>query len=440
MVQTDSRKVKKGDVFVAYKGVSVDGHDFIDQAIENGAVKVIGERDLNLKVPYQRVENGRLAWAQEVAKFYKNPETKLKIIGVTGTDGKTTTTNLIYQILKAAGKKVGMVSTINAIVGDKKIETGLHTSSLDPDELWKILAQLVKQKTEYVVLETTSHGLAQDRFGKIIFEVGVITNLAHDHLEFHKTIDEYAKAKAILMAKSKISVINNQINQKEIFVNAARGNVIFYDLKSDDLNDIKTSLQGDYNKENILAAIKTAEVLGIDREATRRGIANLKNLKGRFEMVPNKLGINLVVDFAHTEQGLKNVLSLVRKEKLEKGRQLVVVFGCNGERDRSKRAPMGKVASELADRVIITTEDPRKERVDQIFSDIELGCLQTRKNNYERVDDRKEAIKMAIGLAKKGDWVLFLGKGHEQSMNFKGVETPWNEVEVVRESLGELLT
>lgn len=464
-VVVDSRKVVLGSLFIAYQGVSSDGYDFIDQAIENGAVAVVGERDLELSVPYFKVVSGRLAWARIVSNWYGNPEKRLRIVGVTGTDGKTTTVNLIYHILKTAGKKVSMTSTIRAMVGDTEVDTGLHTSSLDPDKLWPMLEEMVKSGSRYAVLEATSHGLAQDRFGEIEFEVGVLTNLAHDHLEFHGTIEEYASAKAKLFSRSKISILNAKANNLEIFKEAAAGSVVLYDREEEVRNIkyknldgemrqsfeikikdkfVRTScgLLGDYNLESILAATKVAIELGIGVASIKKGIQSFPMLKGRFEIVPTRKGITIVIDFAHTQQGMQNVLSLVRDRLRKEGQKIVVVFGCNGERDRSKRAPMGKTACSLADLVVVTTEDPRNENVNQIFEDIKVGCEESGGvlgETFFRMDDRRGAIAFAINeLAKPGDFVLCLGKGHEESMNMGGVEKPWDERRVVEEVLNRL--
>lgn len=425
LITPDSRKVKPETVFVAYSGVGVDGHAFVDQAIKAGAVAVVGERDLSLPVPYFKVENGRLAWAKMVANFYGNPEKKLKFIGVTGTDGKTTTANLIYQMLLAGGKKVGLVSTIGVKIDDRQIDTGLHTTSPDPDVLWKFLDRMVRAGCEYAVLEVTSHGLEQKRFGEIGFKVGVLTNVASDHLELHGTRKNYLKAKAKLFERSKVSVLNRRSWGLPFLKTRAGGKVITYAGR-------------DYVEENILAASKAAEVLGISRAAIERGIKNLGQLPGRFEWVENDRGLNLIVDFAHTEQGIKAVLGRVCQMRRE-GERIIVVFGCNGERDQSKRAPMGEAACRLADLAVVTTEDPRKEPVEQIYKQIEQGCLAAGGilgKTFFREDDRRKAIDMAINkLARRGDWLLFLGKGHEKSMNIGGVEHPWDEVEVIKEML-----
>ncbi len=461
-IAPDSRKVKPGTIFVAYMGVDVDGHDFISKAIENGAVAVVGERDLTLPVLYFKVENGRLSWARMIANFYNNPEKKLKFIGVTGTDGKTTTSNLIYQMLLAAGQKVAMISTIKAVVAGRGFDTGLHTSSPDPDILWPWLAEMVKAGQTHVVLETTSHGLAQYRFGDIKFDVGVLTNLAHDHLEFHKTIEAYRDAKAKLFENSMVSVINECSAEAEYFKSKAAAKVVTYDVKKDVRNvsyfesggsiwqefemkiydvwkKVRTKLLGEYNLENILAAGKAADEAGVSEADIFSAIEKFEVLPGRFEAVSNSRGFRIIVDFAHTEQGLKSVVEMVVGDLRKEGERVIVVFGCNGGRDQTKRAPMGRAACELADLVVVTTEDPRKEPVEQIYKQIEVGCLEAGGilgKTFFREDDRREAIDFAINkLAKKGDWVLFLGKGHEKSMNIGGVETPWDEVSEVTKKL-----
>ena len=468
-VVADSRKVKPGSVFVAYKGVEVDGHDYIKKAVEMGAVAVVGEVPMKLPVAYFMVPSGRLAWAQMLANFYGNPEKKLIFIGVTGTDGKTTTTNLIFEILKTAGIKVSMVSTIKAIIAGREFDTGLHTSSPDPDVLWPWLVEAVKAGVTHMILEVTSHGLSQSRIGGINFEIGVLTNLAHDHLDFHKTIEEYKSAKSRLFERSKVSILNACSKELDFFRMRAGGKVVAYDAL-DEIRNVKydedemgllqrfevkvdskswrmmeSRLLGSYNLENILAAIKTGLVLGIKFETIDKAVRDFKTLPGRLEMVQNSRGLHTIVDFAHTPQGMESVLSLARQHLIKKGEGLIVVFGCNGgvgqaqSHDITKRSPMGKIACRLADLTVVTAEDPRQESMDQIFAQIEGGCVQSEGKlgkNYFRVDDRKEAINFAINkLARKGDWIFVLGKGHEQSLNIAGVEIPWSDVGLVKEAI-----
>lgn len=461
-IKSDSRKVEKGDVFVAYKGVKTDGHEYIKQAIEKGAVAVIGERQLELEVPYFKVDDGRLAWAQLEAAWYDHPEEKLKLIGVTGTDGKTTTASLIYKILQVAGKKVGLLSTIEARIGRERVPTGLHVTSPDPDVFFKLLDKMTEEDLEYAVVEVTSHGLAQARTGKSEFEIGVITNIASEHLDFHGSRKEYRKTKLSLIEKSKRTVVNVQIPELKELKDKKEKIVLFdrrreiKEVKYVELEDkvyqqfemlygqewilIKSQLLGDYNQENILAAAKVAKEFEIKPGEVQKGVGQLTKVEGRFQKVANKEGIRIVVDFAHTAQAMREVLKLVREELLQEGEKIIVVFGCAGERDASKRRPMGQIAVALANLAIITAEDPRSESMDKIFKKIEKGCRIARGRkgkDYIRVDDRREAIKTAIDKADKGDWVMVLGKGHEQSLNLGEGEIPWSDIRITEEVLAE---
>ena len=459
-VKTDSREVEEGDLFIAYKGVETDGHEYIKQAIEKGVKAVVGEKDMELDVPYIQVKNGRLAWAKIESAWYGQPERKLRMIGVTGTDGKTTTVSLIYNILQAAGKKVGMLSTVKAKIGDEAKSTGLHTTSPNPKVFFKFLSEMVEAGLEYAVVEVTSHALVQDRFGDSQFEVGVITNIASEHLDLHKSKEEYRKAKFKLVDKSEKAVLNMRTaGLEELKIDRER--IVLFDRRREvaetkyvELEErvyqqfemmykgkwrvFKSQLLGEYNQENILAASKVAELLGIEVEKVQMGVGKLASVEGRFEKIANDKDLHVVVDFAHTAQSMREVLRLVREELLEEGKRIIVVFGCAGERDASKRRPMGQVAVALADLSIITAEDPRSEEMDEIFDEIEKGCKIARGKrgkDYLRVDDRREAIEEAIDKADKGDWVMILGKGHEQSLNMGGGEMPWSDVEVVREAL-----
>ena len=461
-VQTDSRKVKKGDVFVAYKGVGVDGHKYIEEAIKRGAVAVVGEKNLNLKVPYVKVKSGRLAWGQLMASWYDHPEKKLKFIGVTGTDGKTTTVNLIWAILKKASKKVAMSSTVGARIGKKTISSGqLQTGSPSPDVLFELLKEMVETNIEYVVLETTSHGLDQDRLGEIVFEIGVITNLTSDHLEYHGSVARYRWVKAKIIGKSKKIVLNELGGEYEYFKMKADKKAVSFNRKKETRNvsyvslggrikqeaeilygrkwvKVKTLLLGDYNLDNILAASKVVEIMRVKKEDFVGAVNKFVGVEGRLVMLPNKKGINAMVDFAHTEQGLMGILRLVDKRLKKEGEKVIVVFGCNGDRDRTKRTPMGKVAAKMADVVVVTNEDPRYEDPEQIFKDIERGLKKGGMRlgkDYFREDDRQKAIEKAVKMAKKGDWVLCLGKGHEKKIEIKGKYLDWNEKQVLENIL-----
>ncbi len=460
-IASDSRKVKKGYIFVAYKGVYVDGHDFIEQAKNNGAILIVGEIESRTTIPYIKVNNARLCLAKLWARWYGNPEEELKLIGVTGTDGKTTTSTLIYEILKMAGYKVGLISTVSARIGSVEIDTGFHTTTPDPDLFFSLLKKMAEIGCEYAVIETTSHSLAQYRDAEVHYEIGVFTNIANEHLDLHGSIEAYIEAKGRLFQRSEVSILNKKSDQLDFFTSVSKGKVITYDhtneirrgiykverermlqgfemIYENKWLNITTELPGKYNQENILAAAKVAEVLKIDSKKLVEGIASVKKVRGRFELVKNLLGLHIVVDFAHTDQAIHNVLSVVKNDFKGDGK-LITIFGCIGERGRSKRKMMGKEACLLSDLVIVTADDPRKDSMDDIFLDIEIGCRSVGgvvNETYFRIDDREEAIRFAITkLASPGDWVMVLGKGHEQSINIGGRELPWDDVKIIKRVL-----
>ena len=450
-VVSDSREVKKGSLFVAIKGQQYDGHDFILEAIEKGAAAVVAE------IPdYIQIEDSRKALGLLTSAWYDFPTRKLKVIGVTGTDGKTTTVNLIYSILEAAGKRVGMVSTVSAKIGEKFYETGLHTTTPEPRELWKFLHLMVEKGCEHAVLEVTSHALDQERVAGIDFEISVLTNISPEHLDYHKNFKDYLATKLKLLEKAKLAVVNKDDPSYDQ-IKFLPLKVVTYGIKSD--ADFKaesirvasrgtsfrvgervfeTALLGKYNVYNILAAIAATRSLGIDWGSIKKGIENLRALPGRFEKIENDHGLNIVIDFAHTPNALEKVLKLCSKLKAS-GSRLIVVFGCAGERDRQKRPKMGEIAGRLADFVVLTVEDPRTENVDDIIEEIARGCGEANgveDRTFFKISDRQEAINFAIQkLARAGDWVLLCGKGHEKSMCFGEKEYSWSECGAVMKAL-----
>jgi len=373
---------------------------------------------------------------------YRYPAKNLKIIGVTGTDGKTTTVHLIYSILKLAGERTAFVSSIEARIRDKEIDTGFHVTTPNPWLLQRLLRQMVDEEVEYLVLEATSHGLDQHRLFGCNFQVGVITNITHEHLDYHKTFKKYLAAKAKLFHGVKIAVLNRDERHFNYLKRAGgRTRIVSYGInKEADYTlkkfKFKTKLSGKYNLYNCLAAIATAKALGIKDEIIRKAVADFSGLPGRLEKIDKGQDFSVFVDFAHTPNGLENVLQALRKEK--KGR-LIVVFGCAGERDKTKRPIMGEIASRLADLVVLTAEDPRTEDVDKIIDQIAAGCQKAgwiEGEKYFRVPDRREAIKFALKkLAKKGDIIVICGKGHEKSMCFGNTEYPWSDQKEVRLAL-----
>lgn len=393
------------------------------------------------------------------ARLYGDPGRDLEIIGVTGTDGKTTTSTLIYHILKTAGKKVALVSTVDAKIGRKNLKTGFHVTSPNPFALQALLRRMRSQKIRYMVLEVTSHGLDQFRIYPLKPKIAVLTNITHEHLDYHPGFEAYRDAKLRLFKHAQHAVINKDL---EIFndINAKLPNVMFstYSLSADSqikpesveyladktifqLGNITYSLPmtGEYNLYNALAAISTALLLNISTSDIKRALASFKGVRGRLEAVENNRGIHAYVDFAHTPNALRSVLTNLRA-KLGAGESLIVVFGSAGLRDASKRPLMGKAAADLADKIVITSEDPRIEDAGNIAKEIMSGIPKHKRAGITIELDRAKAIDYAINtLAKKGDWVVSCGKGHEESMNLDGfTETPWSDQEAMTAALEKI--
>lgn len=390
--------------------------------------------------------------------FYGFPSYSLKIIGVTGTDGKTTTASLIHQIFLENNEKSALVSTVGAKFGGREVSTGLHVTSPDAFRLQRLLKEISQEGMKYLVLETTSHGLVQHRFWGINFEIGVITNVTPEHLDYHEGFDKYLMAKARLFKKVKVAILNKDDMSFDFLKNSLKKGtrLVTYSLRKEaDFNlkkfAFKTSLPGEYNLYNCLAAIATAKCLGLSDEKIRSVLTSFVPVKGRMEEIKLGQDFRVIIDFAHTPNALENVLRFLRINL--KGR-LILVFGCAGLRDQKKRPLMGQTASFLADIVILTAEDPRMESVEEIIDQISRGCLKEgmKEARYQkgegiaggkfflRIPDRKEAIEMAINrIAKKDDVVIICGKGHEKSMCYGSEERPWSEHQVVRQALKKRL-
>lgn len=372
--------------------------------------------------------------------IYGFPSKGMKFIGITGTDGKTTTTNMIYKILKDAGYKTAMVSTINAEINGEKIDTGFHVTNPDYFLLQKLINKAKKAGTEIFILEVTSHGLDQYRTWGIEFSIGVITNITSEHLDYHKTWDNYFRAKSKLIRNSKWAVLNRDEDHFERLKKLAGGLIITFgkDQKADfslKNSELKLSLPGEYNILNALAAIAAANIVGVDKQKAIKSLESFDSLEGRMQDVENDRGIKIFVDFAHTPNALENALKTLRPQT--KGK-IISVFGCAGLRDVKKRPAMGKISAELADVTIITSEDPRgmiNEINVQILEGAKQAGAQLGKNIFIE-NDRSRAIEMAVNIAKKGDTIGIFGKGHERSMNLDGKrETPWSDTDAVRKAL-----
>ncbi|MBN1536569.1 MAG: UDP-N-acetylmuramoyl-L-alanyl-D-glutamate--2,6-diaminopimelate ligase [Anaerolineales bacterium] len=479
----DSRNVKPGFLFAALTGEHVNGHQFIQSAIQNGAVAVVGnEPQRHIAEKYIQVTDSRLALAYISAAYHGFPGRELTVIGVTGTDGKTTTVNLIYSILKAAGYKAGIVSTVNAIIGDEIRDTGFHVTTPEAPDVQNYLSQMVHHQPEpltHVVLEATSHGLAQHRVTACEFDLAVYTNITHEHLDYHKTFDAYRDVKAMLIKHLVETVDKNCGNYRRVVLNRDDesctylntltqkslpvGSVISYGLDSQadfhprnvfssqmgmqfDLSypgneiHIATSLWGVHNLSNCLAAL-TATIggLGIEGHLAAVGILEMKGVEGRMERIECGQEFMAIVDFAHTPNALKVALETVRN--IVPGR-VIAVFGSAGLRDREKRQTMAENAAKLADLSIITAEDPRTESLDVILAEMTRGMEANgavEGKTFWRVPDRREALRLAVNMAQPTDLVIAFGKGHEQSMCFGQIEYPWDDRTALRAAISEYL-
>ena len=478
-IALDSRQIRPGNLFVAIGGLQVDGHRHIADALRGGSAAVVGQRSLDelrtlvpqallASHPYVIVPDSRLALAQLSAAFHRYPGRHLRVIGVTGTDGKTTTVRLVAAILAAAGHRTGQISTVSAIIGRQEVGTGFHTTTPEAPEVQAYLARMVETGMEYAVLESTSHGLAQHRVAGCEYDVAVLTNITREHLDYHGTFEAYRAAKASLFHSlatayrkpgvPKVSILNTDDASYEYMAGIPTDEQITYGIKHDaDVEaaeieydaqgthflartpfgplPISTSLPGRFNIYNILAAMAAGLSQGVSLEAMQEGIASVRGVLGRMERVAMGQDFTAIVDFAHTPNALRRALETVRAMTSGK---VIVVFGCAGLRDREKRAPMGRIAGELADSVVITAEDPRTESLDDIMAQIAQGCdAAGRKegSDYWLIGDRAEAIQCAVDMAKTGDLVIITGKGHERSMCFGTTERPWSDHKALKAAL-----
>jgi UDP-N-acetylmuramoyl-L-alanyl-D-glutamate--2,6-diaminopimelate ligase len=480
-VQLDSRQVNPGDLFVAVPGGSTDGHRFIPDAIRRGAAAVVGVQALgDLPVPYFQVEEARSALAALSAAFYGFPGRKLTVIGVTGTDGKTTTSTLIFEILKAAGLQAGMISTLSAQIGDLNLDTGFHVTTPEAPEVQRFLAAMVASGLTHGVLEATSHGLEQQRVAGAEFDLGVVTNITHEHLDYHGSYENYRAAKARLFVSlaetapkpqgnPRLAVLNRDDRSFDYLSPKVRlltpavrqvtygfhpearvraesiehhpGGLRFTAVGDGFRMDISSRLVGAFNVSNCLAAIAaTVEGLGLDPEAAREGIAALPGIPGRMEVIDLGQDFMAVVDFAHTPNALRRALETARR--LVSGR-IIAVFGSAGLRDREKRRLMAEISADLADLTMLTAEDPRTESLEGILGEMAEGARARggiEGQTFWRVPDRGQALRFAVSLARPGDIVIACGKGHEQSMCFGEIEYPWDDRQALQAVLAEHLS
>lgn len=462
----DSRLVKEGFIFVAIRGFSVDGHTYIKDAIGRGAVGVVLEKEIELQngypydlqngIAFAEVDDSREALASLASVFYKEPSKKLSLIGITGTNGKTTTSYILKSILEKWGKKVGLLGTINYII-DKKIVSASHTTP-ESLELQSYLRDMVDNGTEYAVIEISSHALELKRLVGCLFKLALFTNFSQDHLDFHGTMDEYFTAKRRLfapdyLAKDGYAILNwddpmvrslaEELSCNLITCGFEKGamlraentgegwkNGLSFEIQSPEGSfTVSSGLIGRINIYNILMAAGAAYALGIDRDVIIEGIREVKPVKGRFEKIDEGQKFLCIVDYAHTEDALQKLVQEARR--ITKGK-IITVFGCGGDRDRTKRPKMGAVAAELSDFVIITSDNPRTENPVEIIKGIIKGI---KKDNYTVQSDRSSAIKQAVSMAETGDTLLVAGKGHEDYQEINGIRYPFSDKEVIKKAI-----
>ena len=459
-VEFDSRKVEENSLFVAQKGVTVDGHQFIDKAITLGAKVVVCEElpnEVITTVTYVKVDNSDVALAYIAANFYDNPSSKLQLVGVTGTNGKTTIATLLYQLFKKAGFKVGLLSTVKIMVDDVEYKA-THTTP-NSVTINSYLSQMVDEGCEYCFMEVSSHGIHQKRTEGLQFVGGIFTNLSHDHLDYHETFAEYRDVKKSFfdsLPKSAFALVNIDDKNGMVMLQNTKASKQTYALKT--LADFKakvlekrfsgtlltvnnvevwTKLIGQFNAYNLLAIYGTAELLGLEKIEVLRLLSELESVSGRFQYTVSEDNITAIVDYAHTPDALKNVLETINDIRTGNEKVLTVI-GCGGDRDTTKRPKMAYIASQLSNQAIFTSDNPRTENPQIILEDMEKGVSAENFKKTLSILDRKQAIKTACKLAVSGDIILIAGKGHENYQEINGERFHFDDFEEITECFNQL--
>jgi len=456
-IAIDSRQVQKDYVFVAIKGEKFDGHSFIQKAIELGAAVIICEEipsQIFEGITYLQVNNSHETVAIIAHQFYNEPSTKVKLVGVTGTNGKTTIATVLFKLFTQLGYKCGLISTVQNQIGNDIIPS-THTTP-DAVSLNQLLVKMIEANCTHVFMECSSHAIHQHRITGLQFTGGIFSNITHDHLDYHKTFDEYIKVKKVFfdnLPSNAFAISNADDKRGEVMLQNTKAKKVFYSLKSPAnfkgriLDNALTGLQmlvneievhfrliGEFNAYNLLAVYAAAICLQEDKETVLTALSMVTSVEGRFDYI---IGSNLVVgivDYAHTPDALENVLSTINK--LRKGHeQIITVVGCGGDRDKAKRPIMAQVACDLSDKVILTSDNPRTEDANQILRDMEVGLSSSAQRKKLSIVDRKEALRIAVMMANNDDIILVAGKGHEKYQDINGVKYPFDDKEILKELL-----
>ena len=456
-VEFDSRKIQESDMFIAIKGATVDGHDFVLKSIDLGARSVIIEEiptDLNQNVCYVQVENSSIALSVIASNYYDNPSEKIKLIGVTGTNGKTTIVTLLHQLFSELGYATGMLSTIENKIGALSVKS-THTTA-DSLQINRMLSKMVDDGCEFCFMEVSSHAIHQNRISNLSFEGGIFTNITHEHLDYHKDFKEYISVKKKFFTgldKSSFAITNKDDKNGRIILSNSKARKLTYSLKT--MSDYKcrvlesrldgmllniqnvevwVNIIGEFNAYNLLAIFSTAIELGLDQSEVLEKISVLSPAEGRFHTVRNSENITGIIDYMHTPDAYENVLSTINNIR-NNNEKLIMVFGCGGDRDAGKRPKMTSIACNMSDLVIITADNPRTENLDSIIKDMTSKLDPVQKKKVLVIADRSQAIKTACNLANKGDIILLAGKGHEKYQDINGTKHPFDDVKELIESL-----
>ncbi len=459
-VTFDSRKVKKGCLFVATRGSLVDGHEYIQKAIENGAIGIVCEdmpEQRNEGITYVKVTDSTYSLGIIACNFFDNPSDKLKLIGVTGTNGKTTTVTLLFNLFKSLGYSVGLLSTVQNKINNTIIPS-THTTP-DALALNELLDTMVEQSCEFVFMEVSSHAIVQNRIAGVTFTGGVFTNITHDHLDYHKTFDEYIRAKKRffdLLPNNAFALVNKDDKNGVVMLQNTKAKTNTYALRNVadfkcriienhlnglflniDNQEIWVKLIGTFNAYNMLAVYATAILLKQDKTNILTALSNLNSVEGRFQYIKSPNGVIGIVDYAHTPDALKNVLETI-KDIRSGNEQVITLVGCGGDRDSAKRPVMAAIACEYSNKIILTSDNPRSEDPEEILNQMQKGINPFDSKKTLRITDRREAIKTACSLSKPGDIILIAGKGHEKYQEIKGVKHDFDDLEILKETIKTL--